>query len=256
MSRHDSSPADTGESRGFSLRRWSRRKHAAAREQDRAPAAPAQPSDGAFPEATAATASTVPAGVADGPAVAAGFANGAAPTDAMAASPSELPRADRPAMHQAAALPPIESLTPDSDFAAFMRPGVDESLKRGALKRLFTDPHFNVMDGLDIYIDDYTKPDPVEPSIARALLARITFDSSANAPAGDPVTARAVSALPAVPAPATGIAELACDDGKPERAVTSASADGSDANVVRNPEALPGDVEALLRERDMPPTSR
>jgi hypothetical protein len=26
---------------------------------------------------------------------------------------------------------------------------------------LFTDPHFNVMDGLDIYIDDYNKADPL-----------------------------------------------------------------------------------------------
>lgn len=272
MSRHDSSPADTGESRGFSLRRWSRRKHAAAREQDRPPAAPAQASDGAFPEVTPATACAVPAGVADGPAAAAGFADGAAPADAMAASSAAPPSAESP-MRQAAALPPIESLTPDSDFAAFMRPGVDESLKRGALKRLFTDPHFNVMDGLDIYIDDYTKPDPVEPSIARALLARITFDASANAPAGNPVAAGAMSesALPAGPAPATGIAEFPCDDGKPERAVASAAADGSDAAVVRSPErplagdvdalpgdpeALPGDAEALLRERDLPPTSR
>ena len=30
-----------------------------------------------------------------------------------------------------------------------------------ALRQLFTDPHYNVMDGLDIYIDDYSKPDPL-----------------------------------------------------------------------------------------------
>ena len=34
-------------------------------------------------------------------------------------------------------------------------------VKRAALRKLFTDPHFNVMDGLDIYIDDYSKPDPM-----------------------------------------------------------------------------------------------
>ena len=38
-----------------------------------------------------------------------------------------------------------------------------------ALKKLFADPHFNRMDGLDIYIDDYTKPDPMP----RAMLARL-----------------------------------------------------------------------------------
>ena len=58
-------------------------------------------------------------------------------------------------------LPPVESLTPDSDFAAFMRPEVDPSLKRQAFKKLMEDPRFNVMDGLDVYIDDYSKADPL-----------------------------------------------------------------------------------------------
>ena len=31
------------------------------------------------------------------------------------------------------------------------------------MKKLFSDPHFNVMDGLDTYIDDYGKPDPIPP---------------------------------------------------------------------------------------------
>ena len=60
-----------------------------------------------------------------------------------------------------APLPPVESLTPESDFTPFMGQGVDESLKRRALKTLFQDPRFNVMDGLDVYIDDYSKPDPL-----------------------------------------------------------------------------------------------
>ena len=59
------------------------------------------------------------------------------------------------------ALPPVESLTPDSDFSPFMSGGVDESVKRRALKTLFADPRFNAMDGLDVYIDDYSKPDPL-----------------------------------------------------------------------------------------------
>ena len=58
-------------------------------------------------------------------------------------------------------LPPIESLTPESDFTGFMKPEVDEALKRRALRTLFQDPHFNVMDGLDIYVGDYSKPDPL-----------------------------------------------------------------------------------------------
>ena len=58
-------------------------------------------------------------------------------------------------------LPPVESLTPESDFAPFMKGDVDPGLRREALKTLFKDPRFNVMDGLDVYIDDYSKPDPL-----------------------------------------------------------------------------------------------
>jgi hypothetical protein len=42
-----------------------------------------------------------------------------------------------------------------------MQPGVDPGVKREALKTLLRDPRFNVMDGLDVYIDDYSKPDPL-----------------------------------------------------------------------------------------------
>ena len=58
-------------------------------------------------------------------------------------------------------LPALESVTFESDFSAFMHAKVDESLRRAALKKLFGDPRFNVMDGLDIYIDDYSIEDPI-----------------------------------------------------------------------------------------------
>ena len=57
----------------------------------------------------------------------------------------------------AAPLPPVESLTFDSDFAPFMQPESTRRCKRAALKKLFSDPRFNVMDGLDVYIDDYSQ---------------------------------------------------------------------------------------------------
>jgi hypothetical protein len=47
------------------------------------------------------------------------------------------------------------------DFSAFMRSDVDPLVQQAAMKKMFSDPHFNVMDGLDIYIDDYTKSDPI-----------------------------------------------------------------------------------------------
>ncbi|HEY2630616.1 MAG TPA: DUF3306 domain-containing protein [Usitatibacter sp.] len=58
-------------------------------------------------------------------------------------------------------LPPVESLTPESDFTPFMQPEVDAIVKRQALKKLFADPRFNVMDGLDVYIDDYSLESPL-----------------------------------------------------------------------------------------------
>ena len=66
-------------------------------------------------------------------------------------------------------LPALESLNFESDFKAFMHSKVEESIKRAALKKLFADPRFNVMDGLDTYIDDYTRAEP----ISQDLLARI-----------------------------------------------------------------------------------
>lgn len=58
-------------------------------------------------------------------------------------------------------LPSLESLTPQSDFKPFMQSGIASATRNAALKKLFADPHFNVMDGLDTYIDDYTKSDPI-----------------------------------------------------------------------------------------------
>ena len=42
-------------------------------------------------------------------------------------------------------------------------------LKRAALKQLFRHPRFNIMDGLDVYIDDYTKADPIPPEMLNKL---------------------------------------------------------------------------------------
>lgn len=66
-------------------------------------------------------------------------------------------------------LPAIESLTPASDFRPFMQAGVDALTRNSALKRLFADPHFNVMDGLDTYIDDYNKTEPIPAALLAGL---------------------------------------------------------------------------------------
>jgi hypothetical protein len=71
-----------------------------------------------------------------------------------------------------APLPAIDSLHGvASEYKAFLQPGVDETLKRAALKKLFSDPHFSFasMDKLDIYIDDYSIEDPIPEAMLRLL---------------------------------------------------------------------------------------
>ncbi|SPR97980.1 DUF3306 domain-containing protein [Cupriavidus taiwanensis] len=115
------------------LSRWSRRK-AAVREGVAVPAEPLQPPQ-TESKPVAATVEAAPEAPQDPP-----------PT-----------------------LADVAALRPGDEIARFVARGVDESVKRAALKTLFADPHFNVMDGLDIYIDDYSKPDPIPPAILRQL---------------------------------------------------------------------------------------
>jgi hypothetical protein len=64
-----------------------------------------------------------------------------------------------PAPIDPADLPDIESLTADSDFSVFMRPGVPEHLRTLALRKLWrSDPIFSKLDGLVEYGEDYTIP--------------------------------------------------------------------------------------------------
>jgi hypothetical protein len=124
---------------GF-LSRWSRRKHdaAAGRLQDEplALASETRPEPPTLPSETAADV------------------------------PQEAEAVDAP-------LPSIEDarmLNPSSDFQPFMRQGVASDVRNVAMKKLFADPHFNVMDGLDIYIGDYTQPDPLPAGMLEQMV--------------------------------------------------------------------------------------
>ena len=91
----------------------------------------------------------------------------------MAAPVAEAPAGDAPLAEQRAEPAPTldeaQALTPASDFTRFVARDVDPTVKNAALKQLFTDPQFNVMDGLDIYIDDYGKPDPLPEGMLRQM---------------------------------------------------------------------------------------
>lgn len=120
----------------------------------------------------------------------------APPPAAVAPGPAPGPQAPPPTMDD------VARLTRGCDFSPFVSPGVDEGVKRAALKKLFADPRFNVMDGLDVYIDDYHTPDPLPASMLRAMVQSkalgLFADEAAAAPA--PTAAGApTDASPAAP---------------------------------------------------------
>jgi len=84
----------------------------------------------------------------------------------------------------------VQALSPASDFQPFMRRGVTPDVRNAAMKKLFTDPHFNVMDGLDIYIGDYTQPDPLPAGMLEQMVGA-QFLSLVQPPASAVVEASA-----------------------------------------------------------------
>lgn len=91
-----------------------------------------------------------------------------------AVSPASQPSVVNSANDQAPLEPPptlddTVKLTPASDFKPYMSAQVAPEVRNAAMKKLFADPHFNIMDGLDIYIDDYGKPDPLPMSMMRQM---------------------------------------------------------------------------------------
>ncbi len=66
-------------------------------------------------------------------------------------------------------LPPVDKLTPESDFSPFMNPKVEDALRRVALKKLFSDPHFNLPDPFEAYSGDWTGGEPIPEEMLAAL---------------------------------------------------------------------------------------
>jgi hypothetical protein len=112
-------------------------------------------------------------------------------------------------------LPPIEELSFDSDFKGFMHPKVDRETRSAALKKLFMSPHYQVSDGLDVYVGDYSSPDVLPAAMLSGLVharSLLTDDK--------PEQAAGVAAANA--APATPAAEPEPEPGPPESPDTPA----------------------------------
>lgn len=150
--------------------------------------------------------------------------------DALAGAPQavELPAA----APVAPLLPGTEPIAPgtsegsSSEYRKFFDPQVDEKLRRTALSKLFSDPHFNVMDGLDTYIDDYSIPDPIPEAMLRKLnqaKALFLFDEEKKTAEGAVNEASAASGEAAAASPA----EAAKTSTLPNPATAGASAQGT-----------------------------
>jgi len=118
----------------------------------------------------------------------------------------------------------LANLGPESDFTVFLKEEVSEVVRRQAMKTLFADPHFNVMDGLDVYIDDYSISDPIpEEMMATLNQARTLF--------GEPEASQETVAESAPPAPDEPVelpenVSIRCDNlSAPGQNVPSADAD-------------------------------
>jgi len=139
----------------------------------------------------------------------------------------------------------VAALGPDADFRRFVQPGVDEAVRRSAMKKLFSDPRFNVMDGLDIYIDDYNKFEP----LPAAMLAMLEHAKPVLDPLGHlqrPAMQMLDQAAPeAAEAPAEQALAAADEASQPEQAGQDdappdrpGAADG--ASAMHTPETVPG----------------
>jgi hypothetical protein len=136
-----------GNESGF-LQRWSRRKQAVR--------------EGVVPADVAAEGTARPAAIAPQPvAQTSPGSNPSADAD---------PGADLSADPKQTELPSLDSLHGlQSDYLDFMQPKVAQHLKRAALKKLFADPHFNVIDRFEAYSEDYTQADPIPAAMLRGL---------------------------------------------------------------------------------------
>ena len=122
------------------------------------------------------------------------------PVSDIAHAPSvEALEADTVALPPALTLDDANALQRDSDFKPFMAQQVQPEVRNAAMKKLFADPHYNVMDGLDTYIDDYTLSDPIPETMLRQMVGAQFLKLFDHALIADPVAQSTEPALATEP---------------------------------------------------------
>jgi len=196
-----SETSKNGEGGNF-FSRWSQRKQAV---KQGAPLAEALPAAKTQPQTNPLQASSHNAALA---------AQAGAPQTKTAA-PSQNETTQEPA--KVLTLEDVSKLTPESDFTSYMTQGVSPEVRNAAMKKLLADPHYNIMDGLDIYIGDYNTPDPLpEGMLAKMVgaqflgLVKAPEDVAQSAPS-EAQTQEASVTQENLPAPVTSSATLEND---------------------------------------------
>lgn len=132
----------------------------------------------------------------------------------------------------------VARLTPESDYSAFVARGVPADVRNAAVKKLFTDPHYNVMDGLDIYIDDYSQPSPITAAemakMVGAQFLKLVDDPNEVKPAA--------AASPDTPPDTTAAQQVEAND-----AVDEPPVDGTREPTAAAHDAAPHDDHADLQ---------
>ncbi len=161
---------------GF-LSRWSRRKQEARRAPPPEAPPPADPSPQPGDEAVAQD---------------------------LAHDPAQAPDPDAITEEELAALPPVESIGPDTDIAGFLRKGVPAALRKAALRRVWAaDPMIrDYVNEAREYAYDWNTPGGVpgfgsiEPGEVKAMLARVFGETPQPRPDAAPQDGPAVEAGP------------------------------------------------------------
>lgn len=145
--------------------------------------------------------------------------------------------------------PPLESLGFDSDYRAFLGQKVDEGLKRAALKKLFHTPHFNTMDGLDVYIEDFNLYEPLPASMVSQLAhAKETLNPTLPENWLTSVPDEAPPAVPALTeAPADEAAATALDSPADQDEGVATESNEIEGLPIEAPSSLPNIAESHSR---------
>lgn len=162
--------------------RWSRLKRAGLHERNNPeagrPTQPVRAQDASPPESTGNA----------GAASATAREHGTVRTDGDVAPPD--PRTTEPTQEPRPCespqdLPPLSSLTRDSDFTRFMRADVPEEIRRQALRTLWrSDPVLACLDGLNDYDEDYSHVRTLSQVVRTAYRVGSGYSSDDTAEAG------------------------------------------------------------------------